>query len=132
VPFNVTASDSDVVLTQGDLPEDLSVLNDLASIIDKASLKFKSWNNTTGLAARIVLEKSNGDEILSGDIATDNPSVVLTPDQMRSIAAGDVKYKILVPEGQSVSLNYNGAINAVPYIAVELKVATEVRVSNGN
>jgi len=57
VPFNVTASDSDVVLTQGDLPEDLSVLNDLASIIDKASLKFKSWNNTTGLAARIVLER---------------------------------------------------------------------------
>lgn len=104
----------------------------MASIIDKASLKFKGWNNTTGLAARIVLEKSNGDEILSGNIATDNPSVVLTPDQMRSIAAGDVKYKILVPEGQSVSLNYNGAINAVPYIAVELKVATEVRVSNGN
>jgi len=132
VPFNVTASDSDVVLTQGDLPEDLSVLNDLASIIDKASLKFKGWNNTTGLAARIVLEKSNGDEILSGNIAAANPSVVLTPDQMRSIAAGDVKYKILVPEGQSVSLNYNGAINAVPYIAVELKVATEVRLGNGN
>ena len=132
VPFNVTASDSDVVLTQGDLPEDLSVLNDLASIIDKASLKFKGWNNTTGLAARIVLEKSNGVEILSGNIAADSPSIVLTPDQMRSIAAGDVKYKILVPEGQSVSLNYNGAINAVPYIAVELKVATEVRVSNGN
>jgi len=132
VPFNVTASDSDVVLTQGDLPEDLSVLNDLASIIDKASLKFKSWNNTTGLAARIVLEKSNGDEILSGDIATDNPSVVLTPDQMTSIAAGGVTYKILVPKGQSVSLNYNGAINAVPYIAVELKVATEVKIGNGN
>jgi len=38
----------------------------------------------------------------------------------------------LVPKGQSVSLNYNGAINAVPYIAVELKVATEVKIGNGN
>lgn len=130
VPFNVTASDSDVVLTQGDLG-DLSILNDLASIIDKASLKFKTWNNTTGLAARIALENNEG-TILFEDIGTDNPSIMLTPDQMRSIAAGNVKYKILVPEGQAVSLNYSGVINAVPYIAVELKVATEVRVSSGN
>ncbi|HOQ39127.1 MAG TPA: hypothetical protein PK574_01860 [Fervidobacterium sp.] len=132
VPFNVEATPSDVVLTQGDLPGDLSVLNDLANIIDKASLKFNSWKNTTGLAAEIVLEKSNGDKMLSGDIATANPSIVLTSEQIRSIAAGGVKYKILVPKGQSVSLNYNGAINAVPYIAVELKVATEVKLGNGN
>lgn len=132
VPFSVTASDSDVVLTQGDLPDDLSVLNDLASIIDKVSLKFKGWKNTTGLAASIVLEKSNGDEILSGDISTANPSIVLTSEQIRSIATSGAKYKILVPKGQSVSLNYNGAINAIPYIAVELKVATEVKLGNGN
>lgn len=132
VPFNVEATPSDVVLTQGDLPDDLSVLNDLASIIDKASLKFKGWKNTTGLAASIVLEKSNGDEILSGDISTANPSIILTSEQIRSIATGGVKYKILVPKDQSVSLNYNGAINAIPYIAVELKVATEVKLGNGN
>ncbi len=130
VPFNVTASDSDVVLTQGDLG-DLSILNDLASIIDKASLKFKTWNNTTGLAARIALIDGTN-TILTSDIAKANPSILLTPDQMRSIATGNVKYKILVPEGQAVSLNYSGVINAVPYIAVELKVATEVRVSSGN
>ncbi|MGB4263050.1 MAG: hypothetical protein WBJ29_05885, partial [Fervidobacterium sp.] len=132
VPFNVEATPSDVVLTQGDLPDDLSVLNDLASIIDKASLKFKGWKNTTGLAAEIILEKSNGDKILSGDISTANPSIVLTSEQIRSIATGGVKYKILVPKDQSVSLNYNGAINAIPYIAVELKVATEVKLGNGN
>jgi len=131
VPFSVEATPSDVVLTQGDLPEDLSILNDLAAIIDKATLKFKSWNNTTGLAARIVLENSDG-QILSEDIGTGIWSMALTPDQMTSIAAGGVTYKILVPKGQSVSLNYNGAINAVPYIAVELKVATEVKIGNGN
>ncbi|HRV37942.1 MAG TPA: hypothetical protein P5156_04625 [Fervidobacterium sp.] len=130
VPFSISAQ-SDIVITQGPLPGDLSILKDLATIIDKATLKFKSWNNTTGLAAKIVLENSGG-QILSGDIGTVNWSMALTPDQMRDIAAGGVTYKILVPEGQSVSLNYNGAINAVPYIAVELKVATEVRVSNGN
>lgn len=128
VPFSISAQ-SDIVITQGPLPGDLSILKDLATIIDKATLKFKSWNNTTGLAAKIVLENSGG-QILSGDIGTVNWSMALTPDQMRDIAAGGVTYKILVPEGQSVSLNYNGAINAVPYIAVDLKVATEVRLGN--
>ena len=128
VPFSISAL-SDIVVTQGPLPSDLSILNDLASIIDKATLKFKSWENVTGLKARIALVKGEN-EILTSYVDITKPEIMLEPDQLREIASGGVNYMIVIPKSQSVNLNYNGILQAVPYIAVDLKVATEVRLGN--
>ena len=128
VPFSISAL-SDIVVTQGPLPSDLSILNDLASIIDKATLKFKSWENVTGLKARIALVNGEN-EILTSYVDITKPEIMLEPDQLREIASGGVNYMIVIPKSQSVNLNYNGILQAVPYIAVDLKVATEVRLGN--
>ncbi len=128
VPFSVSAP-SDITIAQGPLPSDLSVLNDLSNIIEKATLKFKNWNNATGLAAKIVLSK-DGRKILTGYMTGTNPEITLGSDQLRDIASDGANYMIIIPMNQSVSLNYNGALKAVPYIAVDLKVATEVKLGN--
>ena len=126
IPFSLTAKDSDVLVTSGPVEEDLSSLKQVADIVKKAELKFKIWNNTTGLNIRVKLKKGSS-EILSTDISTSNPVISLTQAQLKTLSDGGVNYEIWVPKDQNLSLNYSGLLQLAPYIAVELNVATEVK-----
>lgn len=126
IPFSLTAKDKDVKVASGPVEQDLSTLKQVADIVKKADLKFKIWNNTTGLNVRVKLKKGST-EILSTDISTIDPVISLTKEQLQQLGEGGVSYEILVPKDQNLALNYNGLLQMAPYIAVELKVATEVK-----
>lgn len=126
MPFSLTAKGKDIIVNSGPVNQDLSILKQISNIVQKAELKFKTWNNTTGLSVRLKL-KEGTTEILNTDISSAHPVITLTKEQMQRLGSGGISYEIIVPKDQKVSLNYTGKLAMAPYIAVELSVATEVK-----
>ncbi|MEN3041977.1 MAG: hypothetical protein ABDH59_01520, partial [Fervidobacterium sp.] len=126
MPFSLTAKGKDIIVSSGPIDQDLSILKQISNVVKKAELKFKTWNNTTGLSVRLKL-KEGTTEILNTEISSVHPEITLTKEQVQRLGSGGISYEIIVPKDQKVSLNYTGKLAMAPYIAVELSVATEVK-----
>lgn len=63
-------------------------------------------------------------------IGVSSPSVIITKDKLPTLSNNNVPYEILLPANSTISLNYNGKFSIAPYIAVDLKAATEVKLGN--
>ncbi len=119
---------TDVKVKEGTV--DLSALRSIKDFVKIVRLKFSIFKNTTGLQARFNLGKdSSGKPIVSVDINTgDNKdTIVELPKETLALLANDeIPWEIIVPGDKSIMLNYNGALNVAPYLAVELDVATNI------
>jgi len=125
LPLHATTHESDVLVKSGTV--DLSLLRDVKDIIDKATLKFGVYNNSTGLQAILKLGPNGEINTLLGNSA---PEIVVENENIGAISNESVPYQILIPKNSTISLNYNGVLKIAPYVAVHLKVATEVNLGN--
>jgi len=125
LPLHATTHESDVLVKSGTV--DLSLLRDVKDIVDKATLKFGVYNNSTGLQAILKLGPNGEINTLLGNSA---PETVVENENIGAISKESVPYQILIPKNSTISLNYNGVLKIAPYVAVHLKVATEVNLGN--
>jgi hypothetical protein len=125
LPLSASTGENDILIKSGTV--DLSMLNDVKDILDKVELKFGYYSNTTGLQAKLKLGANNE---ISTLIGVSSPIVIITNDKLPAISNNNVPYEILLPANSTISLNYNGKLSIAPYIAVDLKVATEVKLGN--
>jgi len=125
LPLHATTHESDVLVKSGTV--DLSLLRDVKDIIDKATLKFGVYNNSTGLQAILKLGPNGEINTLLGNSA---PEIEVKNENIGAISNERVPYQILIPKNSTISLNYNGVLKIAPYVAVHLKVATEVNLGN--
>jgi len=125
LPLSASTGENEILIKSGTV--DLSTLNNVKDILNKVELKFGYYSNTTGLQA--VLKLGSNDEV-STLIGVSQPIVTIPNDKLQVISNSNVPYKILLPASSTISLNYNGKLNIAPYIAVDLKVATEVKLGN--
>ncbi|AMW33456.1 hypothetical protein NA23_09570 [Fervidobacterium islandicum] len=125
-PISAKTPDSqDVILNSGTI--DLSALEPLKDIIENVSVKYKTYNNTTGLKAQLKLGPNGEVNVTLTDTVT---SVTVDKAKIISIAKSNTPYQILLPKDKNIALNYTGKLSVAPYIAVDLKVATEVKLGN--
>ncbi|WP_448378539.1 hypothetical protein [Fervidobacterium sp.] len=125
LPLSASTGENEILIKSGTV--DLSTLNDIKDILDKVELKFGYYSNTTGLQA--LLKLGANDEV-STLIGVSSPIVEITKEKLQAISSSNVPYEILLPANSTVSLNYDGKLSIAPYIAVDLKVATEVKLGN--
>jgi hypothetical protein len=125
LPLSASTGENEILIKSGTV--DLSMLNDVKDILDKVELKFGYYSNTTGLQAKLKLGANNE---ISTLIGVSSPIVTITKDKLPAISNNNVPYEILLPANSTISLNYNGKLSIAPYIAVDLKVATEVKLGN--
>lgn len=125
LPLSASTGENEILIKSGTV--DLSTLNDIKDILDNAKLKFGYYSNTTGLQAVLKLGGNDGISVLIG---VSSPIVEIKKEHIEAISDDDVPYEILLPANSTVSLNYDGKLSIAPYIAVDLKVATEVRLGN--
>jgi len=125
LPLSASTGENEILIKSGTV--DLSMLNDVKDILDKVELKFGYYSNTTGLQAKLKLGANNE---ISTLIGVSSPSVIITKDKLPTLSNNNVPYEILLPANSTISLNYNGKFSIAPYIAVDLKAATEVKLGN--
>jgi len=125
LPLSASTGENEILIKSGTV--DLSMLNDVKDILDKVELKFGYYSNTTGLQAKLKLGANNE---ISTLIGVSSPSVIITKDKLPALSNNNVPYEILLPANSTISLNYNGKFSIAPYIAVDLKAATEVKLGN--
>lgn len=125
LPLSASTGENEILIKSGTV--DLSMLNDVKDILDKVELKFGYYSNTTGLQAKLKLGTNNE---ISTLIGVSSPIVTITKDKLSAISNNNVPYEILLPANSTISLNYNGKFSIAPYIAVDLKAATEVKLGN--
>ncbi|MGC9772327.1 hypothetical protein [Fervidobacterium islandicum] len=125
LPISANTPDHDVVISSGTV--DLSQLEPLKELVDNVSIKFKTYSNTTGLKAKLKLGQNGEVEVLLSDSV---PTIGVNKDDIETLAKNNTPYQILLPKNSNIALNYNGKLSVAPYIAVELKVATEVKLGN--
>jgi len=125
IPFSLKATGKEVVMKEDNMPANLSGLKDVADKIKKAEIRFKKWTNNTGLNVSFKLKKSDN-VLLNTSISTDKPTISLNANQINEIISGNVKYVVSVPINNELSLNYNGRLEMVPYLYVELDAPVEV------
>ncbi|ABS61548.1 hypothetical protein [Fervidobacterium nodosum] len=127
IPLKITAT-KDVKIKSENV--NLSELGRLKDIIKSVKLKFGSFNNTTGIVGKLYLGKDqNNEPIVSVELKPgDNRNTVIDipKEKLQALATSSTPWEIIVPEGETVSLNYNGVLSIAPYLAVELEVATSV------
>jgi len=127
IPLKITAT-KDVKIKSENV--NLSELGRLKDIIKSVKLKFGSFNNTTGIVGKLYLGKDqNNEPIVSVELKPgDNKDTVIDipKEKLQALATSSTPWEIIVPEGKTVSLNYNGVLSIAPYLAVELEVATSV------
>ncbi|WP_448376022.1 hypothetical protein [Fervidobacterium sp.] len=125
LPLSASTGENEILIKSGTV--DLSTLNDVKDILNKVELKFGYYSNTTGLQA--VLKLGANDEV-NTLIGVSSPIVEITKQKLQAISNNNVPYEILLPKNSAISLNYNGKLSIAPYIAADLKVATEVKLGN--
>ncbi len=127
IPLALTAS-KDVKVVSGEA--DLSEISKLIDIVNSVKIKFGTFNNTTGIAGVLNLGKDSSNKpIISVELKPgDNRDTVIDipKEKLQALATSSTPWEIIVPEGKTVSLNYNGVLSIAPYLAVELEVATSV------
>lgn len=128
IPLRLTAPAEGVKIIDRPLPSDTLNLREVLGNIERAEIKFKRWRNTTGFGGlQLKLSKPNvwskTFEIPTGG---GTPTIALTKRDLENIASEGVNFELSAAPNATVQMNYNGEISIVPYIAVTLKVATEV------
>lgn len=123
-PLRMRTTSTEVRVSLGELSGDLSGLQEVVNNVSSATLKFKTWRNTTGLLAKLVIKRGT-EKVIEREFSTSSPEITLTAEQLRKLSQGGLTYEILIPAGGTVQLNYNGEFFASPYVAVHLNAKVE-------
>ncbi|ODN29780.1 hypothetical protein [Fervidobacterium thailandense] len=123
-PLRMRATSTDVSVSSGELSGDFSSLKKVVDNVSSAMLKFKTWKNTSGLSAKLIIKRGT-ERIVEREFSTSSPEITLTMEQLRKLSQGGLTYEILIPTGGTVQLNYNGEFFASPYVAVHLNANVE-------